>query len=83
MSRVDYSPTEWVRANNGVKHMRFISRLFNDKPKCQIQWETGIMPLRKIYYDPEHPEDFGSVQKLVKASKNNRTNVEKLYAQGK
>jgi len=30
---------------------------------------TIIMSLGKIYYDPKHPAGFGSVAKLVKASK--------------
>jgi hypothetical protein len=38
--RVAYSPTGRIRANKGVKYTRFISRLFNDTPKQQIDWET-------------------------------------------
>jgi hypothetical protein len=34
------------------------------------------MSLGKIYYNPEHPAGFGSVSKLVKASRNNRNYVE-------
>jgi hypothetical protein len=34
------------------------------------------MSLDKFYYDPEHSAGFGSVSKLVKASKNNRKDVE-------
>jgi hypothetical protein len=74
--RVDYDPTGRIRANKGVKYTRFISRLFNDTPKQQIDWETGIMSLGKFYYDPEHPAGFGSVPNLVKASKNKRKDVQ-------
>jgi hypothetical protein len=34
------------------------------------------MSLGKFYYDPEHPEDFGSVSNLVTASKKNRKDVQ-------
>ena len=34
------------------------------------------MSLSNVYYDPTHPESFGSVAKLVKASKNKKKNVE-------
>ena len=30
----------------------------------------------KIYYDPKHPAEFGSVAKLVKAGKSNKRDVE-------
>ena len=36
-----------------------------------------IMSLGKVYYDPKHPAGFGSVAKLVKASKNKKRFVEK------
>jgi hypothetical protein len=32
--------------------------------------------LGKVYYDPSHAASFGSVAKLVKASKGNKINVE-------
>jgi hypothetical protein len=38
--RVDYNSTGRIRANKDVKYTRFISRLFNDPPKQQIDWET-------------------------------------------
>jgi hypothetical protein len=38
--RVDYNPTGRIRVNKGVKYTRFISRLFNDTPKQQIDWEN-------------------------------------------
>jgi hypothetical protein len=34
------------------------------------------MSLGNVYYDPKHPAGFGSVAKLVKASKNKENNVE-------
>ena len=34
------------------------------------------MSLGKVYYDPKHPAGFGSVAKLVKASKNKKQDVE-------
>jgi hypothetical protein len=34
------------------------------------------MSLSKVYYDPKHAAGFGSVAKLVKASKNKKRNVE-------
>jgi len=34
------------------------------------------MSLVKIYYEPEHVAGYGSVAKLVKASKNNKGAVE-------
>src|SRR5215469_6570737 len=38
------------------------------------------MSLSKIYYDPKHPAGFGSILKLVKASKKKRSDVEKWLA---
>ena len=35
-----------------------------------------IMSLGNVYYDPNHPASFGSVAKLVKASKNKKKHVE-------
>jgi len=34
------------------------------------------MSLGKVYYDPKHPAGFGSVAKLVKASKYKKRDVE-------
>jgi len=34
------------------------------------------MSLGKVYYDPKNPAGFGSVAKLVKASKNKKKHVE-------
>ena len=34
------------------------------------------MSLGNVYYDPNHPASFGSVAKLVKASKNKKKDVE-------
>ena len=34
------------------------------------------MSLGKVYFDPKHPAGFGSVSKLVKASKNKKSDVE-------
>jgi hypothetical protein len=34
------------------------------------------MSLGKFYYDPNYPAGFGSVAKLVKASKNKKRDVE-------
>jgi hypothetical protein len=73
---VHYSPIGRIRANKGVKYTRFISRIFNDTPKQQIDCETGIMSLCKFYYDPQHNAGFGSVSKLVEASKNKRKDVQ-------
>lgn len=36
-----------------------------------------VNPLGKLYFDPKHPAGFGSVLKLVKASKINKKDVEK------
>jgi hypothetical protein len=38
------------------------------------------MSLGKIYYDPKHAAGFGSVAKLVKASKNKKGDVEEWLA---
>jgi hypothetical protein len=38
--RADYNPTGHIRANKVVKYTQFISPLFNDTPKQQIDWET-------------------------------------------
>jgi hypothetical protein len=34
------------------------------------------MSLGKVYYHPKHPAGFGSMTKLVKASKNKKRDVE-------
>ena len=34
------------------------------------------MSLGKVYYDPKHATGFGSVEKLVKASKHKKRDVE-------
>jgi hypothetical protein len=38
------------------------------------------MSLGKMYYDPKHAASFGSVAKLVKASKNKKSDVEEWLA---
>ena len=39
-----------------------------------------IMSLGKVYYDPKHVAGFGSVEKLVKASKHKKRDVEEWLA---
>ena len=41
---------------------------------------TIIKSLGKVYYDPKHADGFGSVAKLVKASKNYKRDVEELLS---
>ena len=38
------------------------------------------MPLGKVYYDPKHAAGFGSAEKLVKARKHKKRDVEKWLA---
>jgi len=33
-----------------------------------------IIPLGNVHYEPKHPAGFGTVAKLVKASKNKKNN---------
>ena len=37
-----------------------------------------IIALGNFYYDPKHPAGFGSVAKIVKASKNRKRNVRRV-----
>ena len=37
---------------------------------------TIILSLGKVYFDPKHAAEFGSVAKLVKAGRNNKRDLE-------
>jgi hypothetical protein len=52
-------------------------RLFTER---QVNWESLNNTLGKVYYDPKHAAGFGSVAKLVKTSKNKKSDVEEWLA---
>jgi len=67
--RVNYSPSGKIKANKGLKYMRF----YKHKGSALGIVELIIrMSQGNIYYDPKHP----ALAKLVKASKNKKRDVE-------
>jgi len=64
-----------VKANKALKYTLFITQLFTNT-RAFLGNIYLIISLGKVYYDPIHPAGLGSVAKLVKASKNKKSDVE-------
>ena len=72
---MNYSPSGKVKANKALKYTLFITQLFTNT-RAFLGNIYLIISLGKVYYDPKHPAGFGSVAKLVNASKNKKKHVE-------